>query len=102
MVLEAGIEPARPQWPQDFKSCVSTDSTTRASSVERAKNGTRTRDPDLGKVVLYQLSYFRVYLKLLLVSCFLPRSDFVSEGQGCALPTELFSRVLFLRNFSQN
>ena len=26
----------------------------------RAKNGTRTRDPNLGKVVLYQLSYFRV------------------------------------------
>jgi hypothetical protein len=25
-----------------------------------AKNGTRTRDPDLGKVVLYQLSYFRL------------------------------------------
>ena len=25
-----------------------------------AKDGTRTRDPDLGKVVLYQLSYFRV------------------------------------------
>ena len=24
-----------------------------------AENGTRTRDPDLGKVVLYQLSYFR-------------------------------------------
>ena len=24
-----------------------------------AKNGTRTRDPDHGKVVLYQLSYFR-------------------------------------------
>ena len=28
-----------------------------------AKNGTRTRDPDLGKVVLYQLSYFRIYSK---------------------------------------
>ena len=26
-----------------------------------AKNGTRTRDPNLGKVVLYQLSYFRIY-----------------------------------------
>ena len=26
----------------------------------RAENETRTRDPDLGKVVLYQLSYFRV------------------------------------------
>ena len=27
----------------------------------RAENEARTRDPDLGKVVLYQLSYFRVY-----------------------------------------
>ena len=25
-----------------------------------AKNGTRTRDPNLGKVMLYQLSYFRM------------------------------------------
>ena len=31
------------------------------SFVFGAKNGTRTRDPNLGKVVLYQLSYFRVY-----------------------------------------
>jgi site-specific DNA recombinase len=29
-VLGAGIEPARPQWPRDFKSLVSTSSTTRA------------------------------------------------------------------------
>ena len=27
--------------------------------VLRAENEARTRDPDLGKVVLYQLSYFR-------------------------------------------
>ena len=26
-----------------------------------AENGTRTRDPNLGKVVLYQLSYFRMF-----------------------------------------
>ena len=26
---------------------------------KRAVNETRTRDPDLGKVVLYQLSYYR-------------------------------------------
>ena len=32
-----------------------------------AKNGTRTRDPDLGKVVLYQLSYFRI---LFILSCY--------------------------------
>ena len=28
--------------------------------TDGAKNGTRTRDPNLGKVVLYQLSYFRI------------------------------------------
>ena len=27
--------------------------------IERAENETRTRDPNLGKVMLYQLSYFR-------------------------------------------
>jgi hypothetical protein len=29
-----------------------------------AKDEIRTRDPDLGKVVLYQLSYFRLFFKL--------------------------------------
>ena len=28
-----------------------------------AENETRTRDPNLGKVVLYQLSYFRIFPK---------------------------------------
>ena len=28
-----------------------------------AENEARTRDPNLGKVVLYQLSYFRISLK---------------------------------------
>ena len=42
--------------PKDFKSFVST-----IPPFERlgAENETRTRDPNLGKVVLYQLSYFR-------------------------------------------
>ena len=30
-VLEAGLEPAQPQWPKDFTSFVSTESTLRAS-----------------------------------------------------------------------
>ena len=30
-----------------------------------AENETRTRDPNLGKVMLYQLSYFRKFLNLL-------------------------------------
>ena len=35
-----------------------------------AKNGTRTRDPNLGKVVLYQLSYFRIFnVRFLLLRC---------------------------------
>ena len=35
----------------------------RRHAIFRAKNGTRTRDPDLGKVVLYQLSYFRMKIE---------------------------------------
>ena len=44
----------------------------RLSKVENigAKNGTRTRDPNLGKVVLYQLSYFRIFnVRFLLLRC---------------------------------
>ena len=50
------LNPHSHSWPRDFKSLVSTDSTIRAIGAE---NETRTRDPNLGKVVLYQLSYFR-------------------------------------------
>ncbi len=35
VVPGAGLEPARPQWPQDFKSWVSTNSTIRALNNER-------------------------------------------------------------------
>ena len=58
-VLEAGLEPAQPQWPKDFKSFVSTIPPFEHPFKERAENETRTRDPNLGKVMLYQLSYFR-------------------------------------------
>ena len=57
-VLEAGLEPARPKRAQDFKSGVST---IPPLEHRRARDGIRTRDPDLGKVVLYQLSYFRFF-----------------------------------------
>ncbi|MEY3120883.1 MAG: hypothetical protein RL548_1240 [Bacteroidota bacterium] len=55
------------------KSCVSTSSTTKASVIRLKKNPSpkngifgakdraRTGHPDLGKVVLYQMSYFRLY-----------------------------------------
>ena len=34
-------------------------------SVSRAEDGAQTRDPQLGRLVLYRLSYFRVILRLL-------------------------------------
>src|SRR5919201_6952685 len=88
-MLGAGIEPAWEFVPRDFKSLASTGFATRAARVESARrrrgkkpalqrkkrqlarncrrkmrcyeagNGIRTRDPNLGKVVLYQLSYSR-------------------------------------------
>jgi hypothetical protein len=77
----AGLEPARLA-ARDFKSLASTgfairvyaDPTGAATGMptdeshhgryatgmpNEAGNGTRTRDPNLGKVVLYQLSYSR-------------------------------------------
>ena len=84
-MLGAGIEPAWEFIPRDFKSLASTDFATRAEKNEpaytarkrapfggamaptpkrdEAGNGIRTRDPNLGKVVLYQLSYSRGRVK---------------------------------------
>ena len=36
----------------------------RGAYGSRAEDGTRTRDPNLGKVMLYQLSYFRIFIVL--------------------------------------
>ena len=82
MVPGAGVEPARMFSPRDFKSLVSTNFTTWArwrcgSESNRSRwicnplhnrfvivpfgagNEDRTRDSNLGKVMLYQLSYSR-------------------------------------------
>jgi hypothetical protein len=53
---------------QDFKSCVSTSSTTRVGKKNPVSDGknfgaedrARTGHLDLGKVALYQMSYFRI------------------------------------------
>ena len=71
-VPRTGLEPARLA-AHAPETCASTNSATWAYtfqenntgifpvvSIRRAENGTRTRDPNLGKVVLYQLSYFRI------------------------------------------
>ncbi len=50
IVPQAGLEPARPQWSRDFKSRVSTNSTTRANlnknpSLEGFLSGRRDSNP---------------------------------------------------------
>jgi len=49
----------------------------------RAGNGTRTRDPNLGKVVLYQLSYSRRRMRIL-VSAQHPRNHRWTESPPAA------------------
>ena len=74
MYSERDLNPHRHYCPLDFKSSVSTDSTIRAfydKHKKRAKNGVRTRDLNLGKVALYQLSYFRLCISVSLqLICF--------------------------------
>ena len=71
-VPRTGLEPARLA-AHAPETCASTNSATWAFNIRSiteislfcskcgAENGTRTRDPNLGKVVLYQLSYFRIF-----------------------------------------
>ena len=58
---------------------------------KRAENETRTRDPNLGKVMLYQLSYFRIFLTGANVGSFIIRSKHLHRFL-CFI---LFLRVLF-------
>lgn len=62
---------------------------TRWEGGSGAEDGTRTRDPHLGKVMLYQLSYFRAFLKLPALRCF------GAESQNRTGDTAIFSRVLY-------
>src|SRR5512144_387854 len=57
----------------------------RASGESGAEDGTRTRDPHLGKVMLYQLSHFRSS----------PRRVVGAESQIRTGDTAIFSRVLY-------
>ena len=50
-----------------------------------AENETRTRDPDLGKVVLYQLSYFRS----------------ISKTRSCGTGLQRYGKILNLQIFFQ-
>lgn len=56
----------------------------------RARDGTRTRDPDLGKVVLYQLSHYRV--------CFVfPSEQYILYYRSSYLSTTFLKKLIFLK-----
>ena len=95
-VLRVGLEPTRPCGqgilspsclPFHHQSAFSAGLTGDLG----AENETRTRDPDLGKVVLYQLSYFRLSAVL---SGKRDSNSRPRPWQGRALPTELFPHRL--------
>ena len=71
-------------------------------SLSRATDGVRTRDPNLGKVVLYQLSHCRIFSCSDGNNCFY-KSDRRGSNprpqpwQGCTLPTEPLSHIELFR-----
>ena len=76
-----GIEPTYLAW----KASVLPLNYTRM----RAIDGTRTRDPNLGKVVLHQLSHYRIF-DFCTLQCPEPESNQRHmDFQSIALPTEL-------------
>ena len=54
-----------------------------------AENGARTRDLNLGKVALYQLSYFREKLGMISV----PFKDFLERKTGLGPATSTLARL---------
>jgi hypothetical protein len=54
-----------------------------------AKDEARTRDPDLGKVVLYQLSYFRIGMAKLTEIRFVQTENLNFYGKKSKHPTVL-------------
>ena len=70
---------------------------SRKGCLFRAENETRTRDPNLGKVVLYQLSYFR------LISMFSPLALAAVESVSRKRLTRRFGQVvLYQPSYSSN
>ena len=60
MLADAG--PMEPAETKKGPKALFTTYRQACGSISGAGNETRTRDPDLGKVVLYQLSYSRIVL----------------------------------------
>ena len=82
--------------PGQLVCLVSEDCRRRAG----AKNGTRTRDPDLGKVVLYQLSYFRIVRCNSLLNCGAKLCTFIHTSKFLMRFFENRAKILQLEKIS--
>ena len=63
------------------------------SILRRARDGTRTRDPDLGKVVLHQLSHSRIINKIFIFKAGDGNRTHVSSLEGWCSTIELHLRA---------
>ncbi|MEY3728163.1 MAG: hypothetical protein RL098_1637, partial [Bacteroidota bacterium] len=98
IVLEAGLEPARANAHRILSpACLPIP----PLELKRARNGIRTRDPDLGKVVLYQLSYSRLKLPLMLGLC-LARGDKVKDFFNFSKHYSIFPCDFLKKNTSRS
>ena len=71
-------------------ACLRDSSRALPGQENGAEDGTRTRDPHLGKVMLYQLSHFRSNVATTIRWCREPDSNWRHRDfQSRALPTEL-------------
>ena len=61
--------------------------------IRRARDGTRTRDPDLGKVVLHQLSHSRIINKIFIFKAGDGNRTHVSSLEGWCSTIELHLRA---------
>ena len=72
---------------------------------KRAENETRTRDPNLGKVMLYQLSYFRIFsfavakVDIFLKPANIPRTFFTHKIKHSARNESI---VLIINSFGRD
>ena len=64
-------------------------------TLQRARDGTRTRDPDLGKVVLHQLSHSRISLVRLYFISYVSLGQVLLYYIGFTLSTKFLKFIKF-------
>ena len=103
MVPLAGIGPATSPLPRE---CSTTEPQGRSIEKDGAGNETRTRDLNLGKVALYQLSYSRAETTLVVKEKAHQRMGFLTItgglGRNRTIDTRIFNPLLYQLSYRAN